>query len=504
MNIQFPSHEEIQAAFKGGEADVVTLFDKVGQQIIGLAEQLAKQAETIKELQAKAAKNSRNSGKPPSSDGYGKTNKTQSLRKPGQRSNGGQLGHTGSTLETVENPDHTEIYNPDQCISCSTSLENVEVSEAEERQVFDIPAIRIEVTTHRVTVKQCPCCGTENTGEFPEAVTQPVQYGHGVKTWAAYFNNQHFIPVERTAQIFKDLLGHAPSEATLLKANQELERLIEPARQAVKSQLQQADVLHVDETGLRVQGKLHWLHSASTGSLTDYTVHSKRGKEAMTEAGVLENFKGTMVHDHWKVYLTYDQSGHSLCNSHHLRELAYIEKQYGQPWAADMAGLLLEIKDQVEKTVIDTDHLSVVQIKLYEQRYDALVTQGLKDNPYHAADNKDGEAKKRGRPKQTPAYNLLIRFKDYKLETLAFMYDFCVPFDNNQAERDIRMVKVKQKVSGGFRTFEGAQRFGSIRGYISTVRKNSVSVFDAIKSAFSGSPFIPQPQAYLVAGGWPE
>jgi transposase len=504
MNIQFPSHEEIQAAFKGGEADVVALFDKVGQQIVELAEQLAKQAEIIKELQAKAAKNSRNSGKPPSSDGYGKANKTESLRKKGERSNGGQPGHAGSTLNAVENPDHTETHDPAQCKSCHTSLEDVEVSGLEERQVFDIPAIRIEVTAHRATVKRCPCCGTENVGDFPETVTQSVQYGHDVKTWAAYFSNQHFIPVERTAQIFRDLLGHAPSEATLLKASQELERLIEPARQAVKAQLQQADVLHVDETGLRVQGKLHWLHSASTDKLTDYTVHGKRGKEAMTEAGILEDFTGKMVHDHWKVYFTFDQSEHALCNAHHLRELTYIEKQYGQPWAANMAALLLDIKEQVEKTAIDSDYLPIAQIQLYEQRYDTLVAQGLKDNPYSVADNKDGEAKKRGRPKQTPAYNLLIRFKDFKPETLAFMYDFRVPFDNNQAERDIRMVKVKQKVSGGFRTFEGAQRFGSIRGYISTVRKNSVCVFEAIKSAFSGSPFIPQPQACTAAVDWPE
>ena len=344
-------------------------------------------------------------------------------------------------------------------------------------------------------MKICPDCGTENKGDFPETVSQPVQYGHGVKTWATYFNNQHFIPVERTAQIFKDLLGHAPSEATLLKANQELVELIEPARLAVKAQLQQADVLHVDETGLRVKGKLHWLHSASTDKLTDYTVHSQRGKEAMTEAGILEDFTGRMVHDHWKVYFTYEQSDHALCNSHHLRELNFIEKQYQQPWAADMAALLLEIKDEVEKTALETDHLSPPQSELFEHRYDVIVNQGLKDNPYSAAENKDGQAKKRGRPKQTPAYNLLVRLKDFKLETLAFMYDFRVPFDNNQAERDIRMVKVKQKVSGGFRTFQGAQRFGSIRGYISTARKNSVSIFDAIKSAFSGSPFIPQPQA---------
>jgi transposase len=357
MNIQIPCHEEIQAAFKRGEADVVALFDKVSQQIVELAEQLTKQAEIIKALQAKAAKNSRNSGKPPSSDGYGKANKTESLRKTGERSNGGQPGPTGSTLNAVETPDHTDTHDQAHCKSCHASLDDVEVSGLEERQVFDIPAIKIEVTAHRATLKIGPGCGAENKGDFPETVTQPVQYGHGVKTWAAYFNNQHLIPVERSAQIFKDLLGHAPSEATLLKANQELGELIKPSVLAVKAQLQQADVLHVDETGLRVEGRLHWLHSASTDKLTDYTVHSKRGKEAMTEAGILEDFTGRMVHDHWKVYFTYEQSEHALCNSHHLRELTYIEKQYGQPWAADMAALLLEIKDEVEKTALETDHL---------------------------------------------------------------------------------------------------------------------------------------------------
>ena len=495
MNIQLPSHEEIHAAFNEGEAAVFVLFDKAAQQLVELAEQLKKQAELIKELQAKAAKNSRNSSKPPSSDGYGKANKTESLREKSERSNGGQPGHAGSTLETVESPDHSENHDPDQCKNCHAALDAVEVSRVEERQVFDIPAIRIEVTAHRATVKQCPCCGTENIGDFPETVTQPVQYGDVVKTWAAYFSNQHFIPVERTAQIFKDLVGHAPSEATVLKASQELETRLEPARQSVKEQLQQAAVLQVDETGLRVKGKLNWLHSASTDKLTDYTVHEKRGKEAMVAAGILDNFTGTLGHDHWKTYFSFEQCTHSLCNAHHLRELSYIEKQYGQPWAAAMAALLIDIKDEVEKTAPDSDHLPAETIQLYEQRYDALVSQGLQDNPYQAADSPQGAAKKRGRPKQTPAYNLLTRFRDFKPETLAFMYDFSIPFDNNLAERDIRMVKVKQKVSGGFRTTEGAQRFATIRGYISTARKNSVSVFDAIKDAFSGNPFIPQTQA---------
>jgi transposase len=365
----------------------------------------------------------------------------------------------------------------------------------EERQVFDIPALRREVTAHRATLKRCPDCGTENQGDFPRAVTQPVHYGLGVKTWAAYFNNQHFIPVKRTAQIFHDLLGHAPSEATLRLANQELGERIEPARLAVKALLQQADVLHVDETGLRVQGKLHWLHSASTVQLTDYTVHGRRGQEAVADAGILEGFKGKMAHGHWRPYFAYGQGGHALCNAHHLRELGFMEKQQGQPWAVDMAKRLRDIKDHVAKAAVVADHLAPGECASFEHRYDAIVAQGLQGNPCRAADGSDGPVKKKGRPKQTPAHNLLIRLKDFRPETLAFMYDFRVPFDNNQAERDIRRVKVKQKVSGGFRTMEGAERFSSIRGYISTARKNSVSIFDAIKSAFSGSPFIPQSQA---------
>lgn len=252
--------------------------------------------------------------------------------------------------------------------------------------------------------------------------------------------------------------------------------------------------MHVDETGLRVEGKLHWLHSASTDKLTDYEVHAKRGKEAMDAAGILENFHGKLVHDHWKVYFSYDGCEHAACNAHHLRELDYLEKQFQQPWAGEMATLLVNIKNTLADLPLEQDSLSPGQLILFEQQYDVLIKKGLEAYPYTEASLPEGGKKKRGKPKQTPAYNLLARLRDYKGGTLAFMYDFSVPFDNNLAERDIRMVKVKQKVSGGFRTFAGAQQFASIRGYISTARKNSVSIFIAIKDAFSGNPFIPSIQ----------
>lgn len=494
MNIQIPNHEEIKKAFSQGEDAVVVLFDEFGAQLTELALQLQKQGDVIQELEAKLSKNSKNSSKPPSSDGYDKQNRTESLRQKSNKSNGGQPGHKGETLKSTENPDETENHDKACCDNCQASLENAEVSGVEERQVFDIPAMKIIVTAHRASIKICPECQTENKGDFPENVNKPVQYGNGVKTVASYFNNQHFIPVARTAQIFKDLYGQAPSEATSLNASQQLNQQIEPARVAIKQQLHQAPLLHSDETGLRVEGKLHWLHSASNDKLTDYEVHEKRGKEAMDAAGSLEGYQGKLVHDHWKTYFVYEDCEHIACNAHHLRELIYIEKHYQQPWAGELATLLVEIKNTVDEIKAEKNHLSREQLLLFEQGYDALITRGLEKNPFVARKSVEEKPKKRGKPKQTPAYNLLVRLRDFKPGTLAFMYDFSVPFDNNLAERDIRMVKVKQKVSGGFRTQEGAKQFASIRGYISTAQKNSVSIFEAIKDAFSGNPFIPEPQ----------
>nr|MDU9046776.1 IS66 family transposase [Candidatus Electrothrix aestuarii] len=486
MNFSIPDHKAIRKAFAEGEEAVVALFDSVTAQVEELAVQLEKQAGMLKDLQARLSKNSRNSGKPPSSDGYNKPNRTESLRKSGQKPNGGQPGHKGHTLERSENPDHTETYKPEECAECGMSLEDVVAVGEEERQVYDIPAIRIEVTAHRAEIKICPGCGTENRGEFPENVERGVRYGIGIKTWATYFGNQHHIPLERTVQVIEDLTGHRISEGSLLKASEELSECVRPSNEVTAELLRHAEILNADETGLRVKGKLHWLHVASSGLLTHYNVHEKRGKEAMDAAGILSEFKGTMLHDHWKSYFVYTNCRHGLCNSHHLRELKFIEEQYGQTWSGNMADLLLEIKAEVEKLKPDRDGFGSEEIENFERRYDEIICRGFADNPFTPP-----KEKKRGRVKKTPPLNLLTRLRDYKTETLAFMYDFRVPFDNNAAERDARMMKVKQKVSGCFRTFEGAERFASIRGYISTARKNSKNIFEAIRDAFLGNPFIP-------------
>jgi transposase len=490
MIMKMPSEPEIHQAFIRGEAAIVQLFATLGQQVFDLAEQFEKQAEALRQLTARLSKDSHNSSKPPSSDGYGKIKRTESLRPIGQRPNGGQKGHKGHTLTISESPDRTEIHEVEQCEQCHADKNDVKPQAHEERQVFDIPAIHIEVTAHHAEIKICPECGVENRGQFPNEVKQTVQYGNGVKTWASYFTNQHFIPIERTTQIFEDLIGHRISEATVLSACGKLSEQIDPAIDAVSAQLKQSTVVNFDESGLRVKGKLHWLHVASTPLLTHYDIHAKRGVEAIEDADILTEFSGTAVHDHWKPYFKYENCRHALCNAHHLRELKYIEKQYQQSWAASMSTLLLEIKATVEKTNPQVSSLPPSQLKMFEKRYDEIVKQGFDVNPREPP--KVGENKKRGRTKQTPPFNLLIRLKDFKSQVLAFMYDSSVPFDNNQAERDVRMVKVKQKVSGCFRTVEGAEQFGRARAYISTARKNAVNIFDAIKNAFGGKPFIPE------------
>ena len=496
MQIILPTRDEIHAAYIQGEEAVVSLFGELGHQVEALGEVVRQQGEAIQALQGRLSKDSRNSSKPPSSDGYKKGKRkprTESLRPKGQKPHGGQPGHEGHRLDFSDQVDHREPYTVDRCPHCQGSLTEVEAAGYEERQVFDIPAIRIEVTAHRAEIKVCPGCGHESKGSFPSGVTQATQYGSGVKAWASYLTHQHFIPLERTAQIFEDLLGHRISEAMVLKAGAELDRGVAPSTAAIQAQLKSSEVLHLDESGLRVLGKRHWLHVASTDRLTDYGVHAKRGRKAIDALGIVADFSGRAVHDHWTPYFHYD-CDHALCNAHHLRELHFIETQYGQPWAAQMAQLLRRIKQAVDATKETTDHLSASQLEAFEQQYDALLAEGFSGNP-DPPPPPTGSPKKRGRPKRSPPLNMLIRLRDFKPQVLAFMVDFRVPFDNNQAERDVRMVKVQQKVSGCFRTLEGAQRFGRIRGYISTARKNAQNVFDAIRDAFEGKPFIPSPEA---------
>jgi transposase len=389
----------------------------------------------------------------------------------------------------VEQPDHVRVHPVTVCPHCATDLRSVEPRKRERRQVFDIPPVQVEVTEHQAEIKACPTCGEQVKGEFPAEVTQPVQYGPRLKAQASYLNTYQLIPWARTRELLGDFYGHTPAEAIVLESNAMVVDRIAPSLDTTKQQLIAAHVVHFDESGLRVEGQLNWLHVASTDYLTYYGVHLKRGQDGMKAVGILPQFKGRAVHDHWQSYFTFKDCQHALCNAHHLRELQFVVDQYEQEWAQEMMHLLLDIKAEVDAAPLEQLSLLPERVAHFEQRYDELIALGLEANPPPA----DPPPKKRGRKKQSPPKNLLDRLQQRKPQVLAFMYDLRVPFDNNLAERDVRMVKVKQKVSGAFRTRTGAETFCAIRSYISTARKHGQNVIDALHSALMGIPFIPQP-----------
>jgi transposase len=450
-----------------------------------LRDQVRMLSERISELEARLAKDSHNSHLPPSSDRFHRQPK--SLRKQSGKQPGGQVGHAGNTLKLSETPDLVIVHPVEYCQHCEHNLQEVASLVVERRQVIDLPPKRVVVIEHQAQAKCCPRCQQISAAAFPEDVRAPVQYGAAIGAVGVYLVQQQLVPYERACEVIEDVLGPSMSVGTLQGLVERCAEQLAPVEQQIKAALCQAEVLHQDETGLSVAGQRHWLHVSATEHLTHYAVHAKRGKAALDAIGILESLAGVSVHDGWRSYWQY-ACMHALCNVHHLRELTFLDEEQQQDWAGDMKTLLLDIKAAVEQARAQgRSTLHPLEIADWKAQYATLLEAGYRANP----PDPPPEAGKRGRRKQSAARNLLDRLSTHQEAVLLFLDDFAVPFDNSLAERDIRMVKVQQKVSGCFRSQAGAVAFCRIRGYLSTLRKQGCAVLTALEQALVGHPVLP-------------
>ena len=442
--------------------------------------------ERIEILEAKVGaleRNSRTSSKPPSSDkgNFGNPPKPKSRRSKTGRKRGGQKGHRGETLHQSESPDHIVEHCLDDdalCPDCGASLGEgtcggLESEACECRQVFELPAIRIEITEHRAEKKLCPRCGTTVRAAFPEGVNAPVQYGTGVQAAALYLGGYQLIPYQRLSETFAELLGCPLSPGTLANFVKRGGKNAAAAMEPVRDALVRAPVAHADETGCTLHGKRHWLHVFSTDSLSCDHIDAKRSGEAMECMGLLPLFRGGLVHDFLSAYYRFTNCDYFLCNAHILRELTYIHEEIDQPWAADMIELILEAKElsDRQKSLPEGSRrvIGKKRCKRIQTRYAQILSECLVINPEPPPPPKP----KRGRVKRSKPLNLLIRFDQRYEEIMGFFEYDHVPFDNNQAERDLRMMKVREKISGTFRSDSHARAFCNIRSIISSARKQS-------------------------------
>ena len=439
-----------------------------------MCKQIALLMARVKELEGMLHKDSHNSHKPPGSNEF---KKIKNNRIKGEHSQGGQPGNEGTTLKMVKHPDKRVRCKAQGKCLCGTSLDDLSVMRIEKRQEFDMPPKLIEVTEYEVEVKVCSC-GLEHYAGCP--VNAPVQYGKRLQSLAVGMNQYQMIPFERLQEFFRDYFNVSVSDWWLSKTNQVCYENLAPAEEGIKQALISSAVLHSDETGLRSDGKRQWVHVASTTTHTHYDIHEKRGKEAMDAIGILPHFTGNSVHDRYGSYEKYEHCTHSNCNAHHLRDLQYIEEEMGRKWAKRMKRFLIwsnHLKKQ--------DQLEDAFISVLSQQYDAILNKAILEEPAELS----VQSIKRGRKAKNKSRRLIETMQQKKEQTLRFLYDPKVRFDNNLAERDLRMIKVKQKISGCFRTFKGAQVFCRIRSYISTVKKQGYNVLDAIVLALNKQPY---------------
>lgn len=424
--------------------------------------------EEVAELRRRLGMDSTNSHLPPSSEGYRKKTTQPGLPKKKGQGKGGQKGHKGRTLKRVEKPDYVEVHLPNLCECCGRPFGTEEEYEIiQSRQVFDLPEPKLEVTEHRLG--QITCCGREQKGEYPAQVNTPVQYGTGVRALIMMLSVDCKMPLEQISQFFADLFGYRLNSQTILEVLERGYELAGPLEEEIKAELREAAVVHFDETGIRVEGQLNGLHTASNEDNTHLFLHENRGTEALnSEQSVLPDFGGTAVHDCWAPYFRFDQARHSLCGAHLLRELKGLIEE-SRLWAEEMHEFLLEVY-KMSNPIVAAEEL--------RKHYQAILTQAEQEEP-------PPQQGKRGRPKKSRGRNLLDRLRTYQENVLAFALEVGVPFTNNLAERDLRPSKVKLKIGGGFRTVNGGIVYARIQALISTLRKRGMNVFSLLRELFS-------------------
>ena len=438
----------------------------------------------VRRLRDSAAQNSSNSSRPPSTD---KPEKPQpkSLRQKTGRKPGGQPGHPGRTLQFSDTPNHTKIHPLLEC-ECGEDLSHLPAIDFQSRQVFDLPSLKLECTEHRAEIKECPCCQRKCTAAFPANVNAPVQYGNNFRTLLAYLYDAQEGASLRISEMCEEMFSYAVSEATLQSARQALHQALEPFEERLVEILPQEPVLHADETGVPVNKIDHYLHCFCTPLLTFFAIHLRRGKEAIEAIGIIPKFTGWLMTDFLSSYLAFDNCLHTFCKSHLMRELVFLFEQHQQAWAKDLYDLFLQmlqcIKDQKSRDAPMTRK----EFKEWQRRYRNILKAGRLANPLTPTQLA------RKRAKQSKEQNLLDRLEGYEDCILAFLWNWDLPFTNNEAERAFRMMKTRLKISGCFRTLEGARRHVRIRSYISTVRKHGLPVLEHLRNALDGRPFLPQ------------
>jgi transposase len=425
------------------------------------------------ELRRRLGLKSHNSHKPPATDGL---SKKPAIPKESGKKNGGQEGHVGKTLRRVENPDEIVVHHAAQCRHCERKFSEADVATiVQKRQVFDIPLPKIEVTEHQVG--EISCCGERYYGEFPATVKSSVQYGAKIKGMSVLLNNEYRLPLEKVEQLLREVYGVSFNQSTMMSANAECYEKLAPLENQIKAEILASETVHFDETGLRIEGQLHWLHVASNNWWTYLFTHSKRGKLALeSEPSLIKDYKNWAVHDGWESYFKFENCRHILCNAHLLRELENL-KESGSAWGKEMQEYFFKLYEASEK-----GQKVLTNRAPWETQYQQICAKGELEEPLP-------ESRKKGRPKNSVGRNLLNRLQKYQTGILEYAFRDGIPFTNNQAERDIRCVKIKQKISNSFRSQTGADNYARIQGFVSTLKKQTMNLLTSLVHVFENQVF---------------